>query len=77
MSAPLDDVQERLEVAQQRLSASRDAVLGLAAEYDGDLADGWAAQDPRREAAQDDFSEAEWDVSRGDPDMGLGPEDAT
>jgi hypothetical protein len=77
MSGPLDDAQERFEVAQQRLSASRDAVLGLATEYDGDVADGWAAQDPRLEAAQDAFSEAEWDVSRGDPDMGLGPEDAT
>ncbi|HEX6578901.1 MAG TPA: hypothetical protein VF082_11080 [Jiangellaceae bacterium] len=61
MSGPLDDVQERFEVAQQRLSAWRDVVLGLVTEYDGDPADGRAAQDPRLEAAEDAFSEAEWD----------------
>jgi hypothetical protein len=61
MSGPLDDVQERFEVAQQRLSAWRDAVLGLVSEYDGDPADGRAAQDPRLEAAEDAFSEAKWD----------------
>jgi len=61
MSGPLDDVQERFEVAQQRLSASRDAVLGLVNEYDGDPADGRAAKDPRLEATEDAFSDAEWD----------------
>jgi hypothetical protein len=53
MSGRLDDVQERFEVAQQRLSAWRDAVLGLVSEYDGGPTDGRAAQDPRLEAAEE------------------------
>jgi hypothetical protein len=45
MSGPLDDVQDRFEVLQQRLSSWRDAVFGLVTEYDGDPADGRAADD--------------------------------
>ena len=57
MIDPNDELHERFEIVQQRLSAWHDTVIGLATEHGTNGSKGF--RDPRLEAAMDAFAEAE------------------